>query len=118
MTSVRATAPFVKAPGDERNWAFIFEDAIELPAGTTIASVEGTPEVTCNEESPVTLVLSDVSVAATAFTDDDGLTVPANKAVKADVSGGAENRSYEVSIIVNLSTGEKVQGIFSVLVKK
>ena len=114
---VRAPIPFKKAPNDERTWAFVFEDAIELPAGTTIASVDSVA-VTSDDEDPVTLTVTGESVAALAFTDDDGETVPANKAVKATVAGGTLNANYLIAITVTLSTGEAIEGTFSVFVRR
>src|SRR5688572_22478283 len=105
MDSVRAVVPFRKHPDDNGQYGFIFEDAIDLPAGLTISSVD-TATVTVEEGTDValdTLTLGAGTPNSSTFTDDDGATVPIGKAVLSNMSKGVNGVNYAVKWKATLS---------------
>ena len=122
MDSVRATIPFVKHPTDAGSggttYAFIFEDAINLPAGLTISSVGAITVAVESGTDSTTLVVGSGTANAASFEDDDGNTVPIGKAVLADMSAGTNGVNDLVTIPVTLSSGRVVAGVFPVWVRQ
>lgn len=120
MDSVRARIPFIKHPDDDGNgdvYAFIFEDAISIPSGLTIASVGSIVVTTESGTSTTNLTVGTGTANTSTFVDDDGNTVPIGKAVLADMSGGTADVNYAVKIPVTLSNGRVIAGVFPVFVR-
>lgn len=131
MRSVRAIEPFKKAPGDGRNWGFNFTKAITLPANTTISSVSSVtvvhvPQSGETTEDPVTLEVANQVPNSVTYEQEivrngevvGTTTVAVGKAVKADVTGGTAGKNYDIRIVVQLSTGEPIEGIWPVYVRQ
>ena len=131
MKSVRALEPFVVAPGDDRNLGFNFTNAITLPANTTITSVTSVTVVnvpigSAAIESPALLTVENEAVNTATYEEEiiqngelaGTRTVAIGKAVKADVSAGTAAKNYDVRIVVGLSTGESIEGVWPVWVRQ
>ena len=115
-TRTHASKPFTKHPDDSVQYGYVFDDV--LPTGVTISSVS-TPTITVLSGSSTTaLTLAGQAANVAAYDDDDGVSVPIGRAVRATTAGGTVGCVYGVEIKVTASNGEVYAGDWRVIVER
>lgn len=108
----RAPNPIVKFPGDNSTGGdYIYRLSFDsvLPSGVLLASITSSAAT-----SGLTLANAAVDTSASTF---DGVTYPANRTVKFDLSGGTSGTTYTVTIVAACTNGSKIEGQVSVEVQ-